>query len=248
MGIRFRCHHCETELHVKDFQGGKRGRCPECKGKFRIPPSDAEHSLPADDLANEAGEESGAAAAPAQVAQEHTSAQLDQRPVPPATQCPQALSTAATARWYVRPTAGGQYGPADSQALWQWLQENRIGPDALVWCEGWPEWQVAGRVFNDYFSSRVGAGLSPTEMVGADTGGQPYVSVGQTAEAMGKPSTAVAKVTEAAGSTALPLSERNRLSRKQRRKRNYALMIAVLSVTMIALIVALVIVLNTQSE
>ncbi|MCA9133129.1 MAG: hypothetical protein KDA45_08235, partial [Planctomycetales bacterium] len=45
MGIRFRCHHCESELHVKDFQAGKRGRCPECKGKFRIPTADAEHSI-----------------------------------------------------------------------------------------------------------------------------------------------------------------------------------------------------------
>ncbi len=47
MGIRFRCHHCEYELHVKDFQGGKRGRCPECKGSFRIPQADSEYSLPA---------------------------------------------------------------------------------------------------------------------------------------------------------------------------------------------------------
>jgi hypothetical protein len=46
MGIRFRCHHCQSELHVKDFQGGKRGRCPECQGSFRVPTSDAEHSLP----------------------------------------------------------------------------------------------------------------------------------------------------------------------------------------------------------
>lgn len=51
MGIRFRCHHCESELHVKDFQGGKRGRCPECRGKFRIPTSDAPHSLEVDELA-----------------------------------------------------------------------------------------------------------------------------------------------------------------------------------------------------
>ena len=49
MGIRFRCHHCEHELHVKDFQGGKRGRCPECQGKFRIPSEDAEHSLPVEE-------------------------------------------------------------------------------------------------------------------------------------------------------------------------------------------------------
>jgi phage FluMu protein Com len=45
MGIRFACHHCNHSLHVKDFQAGKRGRCPECKGSFRIPNEDASHSL-----------------------------------------------------------------------------------------------------------------------------------------------------------------------------------------------------------
>ncbi|MFO0943622.1 MAG: DUF4339 domain-containing protein [Pirellulales bacterium] len=45
MGIRFQCHHCSHPLHVKDYQAGKKGRCPECKGQFRIPMSDAEFSL-----------------------------------------------------------------------------------------------------------------------------------------------------------------------------------------------------------
>ncbi len=49
MGIHFACHHCNHSLHVKDFQGGKRGRCPECKEPFRIPLQDASHSLALDD-------------------------------------------------------------------------------------------------------------------------------------------------------------------------------------------------------
>ena len=49
MGIHFACHHCNHSLHVKDFQGGKRGRCPECKAPFRIPLKDASHSLALDD-------------------------------------------------------------------------------------------------------------------------------------------------------------------------------------------------------
>lgn len=48
MGIRFRCHHCEHELHVKDFQAGRRGRCPECRGRLRIPDADAEYSADVD--------------------------------------------------------------------------------------------------------------------------------------------------------------------------------------------------------
>jgi len=36
MGIRFRCPHGH-KLHVKDFLAGKRGICPKCGSKFRIP-------------------------------------------------------------------------------------------------------------------------------------------------------------------------------------------------------------------
>ena len=49
MGIHFACHHCNHSLHVKDFQGGKRGRCPECKAPFRIPLKDASHSIALDE-------------------------------------------------------------------------------------------------------------------------------------------------------------------------------------------------------
>jgi hypothetical protein len=45
MGIHFACHHCNHALHVKDFQAGKRGRCPDCKQSFRIPMSDAAYSI-----------------------------------------------------------------------------------------------------------------------------------------------------------------------------------------------------------
>lgn len=49
MGIRFACHHCSHAIHVKDFQGGKKGKCPECGQLFRIPLQDATYSLAIDD-------------------------------------------------------------------------------------------------------------------------------------------------------------------------------------------------------
>ncbi|XZE46836.1 GYF domain-containing protein [Pirellulaceae bacterium SH467] len=49
MGIRFACHHCSHAIHVKDFQGGKRGKCPECGQSFRIPLQDATYSLAIDE-------------------------------------------------------------------------------------------------------------------------------------------------------------------------------------------------------
>ena len=46
MGIRFACHHCGKPLNIKHELAGKRGVCPTCSGKFRIPLADAESSLP----------------------------------------------------------------------------------------------------------------------------------------------------------------------------------------------------------
>ena len=37
MGIRFLCVNCDKKVHVKDFLAGKRGRCPHCDSKIRIP-------------------------------------------------------------------------------------------------------------------------------------------------------------------------------------------------------------------
>jgi hypothetical protein len=73
--------------------------------------------------------------------------------VAPATRSAVATSHMPTAKraeavdWYVRPEGGGQYGPADESLLRQWIHENRVDADALVWREDWPEWRRAGDVF-----------------------------------------------------------------------------------------------------
>ncbi len=46
MGIRFTCHHCSYAMHVKDFQSGKRGKCPHCSKSFRIPLESTDYSIP----------------------------------------------------------------------------------------------------------------------------------------------------------------------------------------------------------
>ncbi len=250
MGIRFRCHHCETELHVKDFQGGKRGRCPECKGKFRVPLSDAEHSLEADDSVADAGPVAPAtnAATTSQVTTltiekqaardqsitESSSAPPSKPPSRPAK--PRALIDTPQAKWFVRPTSGGQYGPAPSESMWQWLGENRIGRDSLVWCDGWPEWLVADEVFDDFFAS------SPAdESLESAPSSLSAIAASDSSDVSDKQNPNLAESTQPTS-----LSDRNRLGRKHRRRRNYTIMIAILSVVMIALIVALVVVLNNQ--
>ena len=53
------------------------------------------------------------------------------------------LAELPNAMWYVRLTSGDQYGPVKADLIRQWLDEQRIPPDALVWREDWPDWQRA---------------------------------------------------------------------------------------------------------
>ena len=46
MGIRFACHECGKRLNIKNEFAGRRGVCPACSAKMRIPLSDAETSTP----------------------------------------------------------------------------------------------------------------------------------------------------------------------------------------------------------
>ncbi|MCA9139780.1 MAG: DUF4339 domain-containing protein [Planctomycetales bacterium] len=51
MGIRFSCHGCAKPLNIKSELAGRRGVCPDCRVKFRIPLADAEFSLPLEESA-----------------------------------------------------------------------------------------------------------------------------------------------------------------------------------------------------
>ena len=46
MGIRFACHQCQKPLNIKRELAGKRGVCPACGTRFRIPMDDAAQSIP----------------------------------------------------------------------------------------------------------------------------------------------------------------------------------------------------------
>jgi len=57
------------------------------------------------------------------------------------------IAEAPAAVWYVRPPSGGQYGPANGEVMRGWLDDGRVGADALVWREGWEEWAGADTIF-----------------------------------------------------------------------------------------------------
>ena len=104
MGIRFSCHMCNQPLHVKDFQAGKRGRCPKCQGSFRVPAKDADFSL--------AVEESAALAMPAKLTAKPTAepnANAKAKPTAKPAAEPNANATAKpTAKAPAKPAAASQ--------------------------------------------------------------------------------------------------------------------------------------------
>jgi len=154
MGIKFHCPKGH-KLNVKAFLAGKKGVCPKCGTKVRIPlqseaglvDSDLEETDasqgPAKTQAVVKSNGSGAVTAPAAVAAvapaagRSTSGSDGNDPI----------AEAPAAIWYVRPPTGGQYGPAKGEIMRKWIAEGRVSSDSLVWREGWTDWQNAGKLF-----------------------------------------------------------------------------------------------------
>ena len=77
--------------------------------------------------------------------------------------------------WYVRPPTGGQFGPATSDVMRNWIDEGRVSPDSVVWREGWRDWQEAASVFAQLGAGEpdIGAGGIITQPAAPQTGGLP---------------------------------------------------------------------------
>ena len=194
MGIHFACHLCNHALHVKNFQGGKRGRCPECKGPFRIPFEDASYSVSLEALSEETQEtrvnsiqvsknssqssgaialeadpksldsternrSSGVSRKKSEQSQHEAALKLPRAP----SDMPVALSNCIDAKWFVRPPSGGQFGPASSELLMEWIRERRVTSDSFLWREGQIQWQSAGELIPELFAIGSAPGSSPED-------------------------------------------------------------------------------------
>lgn len=137
MGIRFACHVCAKQLNIKEELAGKRGICPACSSKFRIPKQNAERSLAIEDPPK--------AAVSSKAPVSKKSAVSAKPAVKPDVEI-DLISSAPDATWYVRPPSGGQYGPADGDVLRSWIGEGRVAATALLWRDGWPNWRSASEV------------------------------------------------------------------------------------------------------
>jgi len=162
MGIRFACHHCGHPLNIKQELAGRVGRCPDCEQRFRIPLEDAPQSLPISSTASEGTSDSVTDLAWRGDAREPVT--------PEAVPAKGSATTLAAApanatQWYVRPPAGGQYGPADDELIKNWIAEYRITPSTLVWRDGWPQWKNANEVFPELTDAAARSRPSTTNAV-----------------------------------------------------------------------------------
>jgi hypothetical protein len=114
MGIRFQCEHCQHGLNLKSELAGRRGICPKCKGKFRIPIDSVPSSTEADSALLESEASSSV---------EGLSELLPT----------DAMDPPVSGRLYwVCPPSGGRYGPADMALLLEWARQDRITKDSLL--------------------------------------------------------------------------------------------------------------------
>lgn len=132
MGIRFACHVCAKPLNIKQELAGKRGVCPECGSRFRIPNQDAETSTPI--------------------------VEKTRPPTRPSEPAISLIQDDPDAVWYVRPPSGGQYGPATGEMLRQWVDQGRVAASSLLWRDGWPQWRPAAEALAEIAEKLPGAG------------------------------------------------------------------------------------------
>lgn len=156
-------------MNVKEFQAGLKGFCPVCGSKMDIPlkstrPSSREEKAASRTNAPAEAASPGEEAASQEVVQEapvaasvpispasgsfaSAPATFAESPAPMATAANDPFAQADNVVWYVRPPSGGQFGPATTGIMRNWLAEGRVSADSLVWREGWREWLEAGSVF-----------------------------------------------------------------------------------------------------
>ncbi len=138
MGIRFACHACGKRLNIKSELAGRRGVCPACSQRFRIPAQDAATSRPIDRKSSGGQPHSQPAVTDGAAPSGDTRGTASRSTGGSDFQWGNAETT-----WYVRPSTGGQFGPADGPTMQQWFREGRVAGDTLLWRDGWTDWRHA---------------------------------------------------------------------------------------------------------
>lgn len=184
MGVRFACHACGKRLNIKQDLAGKRGVCPGCQVRFRIPEQDSPKSQPVSASPSGSGIRPVPQRQPSERNHPNASPTI---PAAPGTEMPAQTggpelapspredASGATslamldgddeATWYVRPPTGGQYGPAGTDMLRQWIDQGRVASTSLLWRDGWPQWRSASEALPEFADALAAAEAPPTSEV-----------------------------------------------------------------------------------
>jgi DNA-directed RNA polymerase subunit RPC12/RpoP len=252
MGVRFACHACGKQLNIKQELAGKRGRCPACGLRFRIPQQDQEFSLPLETSEGESDEPLRAFGEPDNLLLGNVNPV--QKPIAqgtdsstPSTGNPSTNRSSAgpvdstafdpfldqAARWYVRPPGGGRYGPADGDTIRLWIREGRVTANTLLWRDGWAEWRELGEFLPDAFGSSAPLPAISHATTGDRETGPSGITVTPTAYLGSSKSQSTLPATGGGSGDYLA-------AKKQKKARQRATMIALLAATSVFLVIAIV--------
>ncbi len=260
MGIKFLCPNGH-KLNVKTFLSGKRAICPKCGARVIVPAVSDPSALASAKIDPTASSSVGAASTTIEIVADESCAELTaspatrivesaSRPAP----AQDAISEAPGAVWYVRPAAGGQFGPASADIMRSWLNDGRVSASSLVWRAGWADWQTAAAIFPQLASESSASsagGISgdtapppPLVQPSVGTGGGGAADIGgglpQGYVVQTIPTTETAPAPASSDSGASPLSLTVRRRRRQRDVRLYTS--AVLAVVSVILMIVLFVV------
>ncbi len=184
MGVRFACHACGKQLNIKQDLAGRRGVCPNCSERFRIPMQDTAQSTPVEAVAARRSPIPKNGNAVSSPVNSSTKSVVAAAPTAGASVASiELLVGDPDATWYVRPPTGGQYGPANGDVLRQWIDEGRVAATALLWRDGWPQWREASEALPELTAK-------PSTATAQAKSSQTVVETPQPAPASGKNSSA----------------------------------------------------------
>ena len=136
MGIKFHCPNGH-KLNVKSFLAGKRGICPKCHVRMRIPMESE----------SEVGTEIIAAASPKKIRALSDGNGTSGGGIALLDPEIRTLLDDPQRTWHMTAADGAQFGPASGMEVIDWLTKERISLDSHVWCDSWEDWRAAGDVF-----------------------------------------------------------------------------------------------------
>ena len=268
MGIRFTCPNGH-DLHAKDVQKGKIVYCTKCQVPVRVPeqstresrhkhhrggnddslvPGEAQVHVGSDtpgetspqivsprdgDFSNRGTDSAagafGASGADIPGAQD----------VPPVV-APPIVSTPSDYMWKVRGIDGSEYGPISDAVLQEWIRQNRVGSDMLVWRSGWSEWRKAVEIFPKIADMFSNARQPPLQVASPQTVPAPVIIPDTPAPNVNADSI------QALEMVADDTSRNSKLEKKRRKARRELAMVFVLLAVILVLLGVLLAILMSQ--